>query len=137
MAFFDEFLSLWNKADSEELVQITKHVLEFVDFQQMVESDGKEGFLRLYEERLSKFSHRMSYVSFPNSKVFHAMRFAQYDLTWCGKKVSDEQVLQYSYQNTLFCCLCKRASEVREEDLDVIEGLYNIAKKLDAYYGED
>lgn len=128
MALFDDFLVLWNRADSEELQQIVNHVLEYVNLQEHVEFERQDEAAMLFDKEVSKLASVFGCVSFPNSKVVHVVQFALPCFTYCGRRIPDGSSFKHDWDGVL-CRVCeKRYSWVVDHDLYIAEQVVTFAK---------
>lgn len=127
MALFDDFLVLWNRADSEELERIANHVFDYIHFQRVIEDEREKENWKLHDEEANKLANSFGYVTFANSKVIHAVRFISPNFTYCNKSISGNCSFQQNIGDVPYCRNCEKCWWVMDESFAMAEEIMSMA----------
>ena len=113
MSLFEKFLELWNQAGNEEMEQITKHVLEFIRFKEL--AGLNEEVEKLRKQEAAAMIKSADWVFFPGSNIRHPRRLSHPWLTFCGRKITRDCIIDLkrsAFPHGQPCRSCNESFEV-------------------------
>jgi hypothetical protein len=131
MALFDDFLVLWNRADSEEWQQMVNHILEYVNLQEHVEFERQDEAAMLFDKEVSKLVNAFGGVSFPNSKVVHGVQFALPCFTHCKRRIPEHSSFCRDWGDKTVCRTCEKYWWVLDHDFYIARQIASFAQGCD------